>query len=308
MNGSTRKLALNFPATLALLATLALGTIVAPAVAEVGVHLSEVPQNTSLQSAYILQIIVDDGDPTSSVWRRYRSDSTSLVVLNDTGETNGDGLPSLVCDAATGTVWVAWARNSQQGFDVVVSRFENGTWTAPEVVAGSPDDERDPVLVIDAASATLHLVYGVGGAAPHVAHRTATLPAGVWSAAEVVSAPGEIAARPHAVVHGGTLRVIYESHSGTLGGTPRQIVLARADAPGFTSQVLAGSTYAGELWPRIHVSAARLWVDWFDDVATTSWLRDEGTAWSPISDEPHAGFEDREFFVRGRVRTQVLLP
>jgi hypothetical protein len=196
----------------------------------------------------------------------------------------------------------------ESGYDVVVSRFENGAWTLPEVVADVTGAALDPTLAADAVTGEVHLFYWIDDGSPRVMHRSAPPDLSGWSEPTVVSHPLEIAARPTAVMHGGRVLVTYESHPAGLGTTPRQIVVAEYIDGGWVSQVVAGSAFDGINAPQLHSQPGRVWVDWFDGDATMRWSsRRDGESWTSLESEPFDGFEDGEFHVRGRIRAAVRL-
>jgi hypothetical protein len=271
-----------------------------PLQAEVGVFEIE------FKGPYILGII-DDPDPTSKVWRRYSpAGAPGRVVLNEQGEANGDGDPAVLFNTETGTPIVAWARNSAEGFDIVLSHLVDGAWSTPQVLAGDSYDELDPFLALDEATGAVHLLYWVNDATPKIVHRQAPADLSSWSAPRIVSGPAEIAARPAAKISGGTLRVVYESHNGTLEGTPKLIVLATDSGSGFVFETLGSSLHAAPNRPQIHNRPGRAWVEWIDGAGEMSWTREgSGGGWDPLDDEPYAGAEERDYFVRGRIRAQA---
>jgi hypothetical protein len=248
--------------------------------------------------------IIDDPDPTSKVWRRLTpSGSTGRIVLNEQGEANGDGAPSLLFNTVTRMPVVAWSRNSVDGFDVVVSQVVDGAWTTPTVLAGSPADELDPHLALDASTGIVHLLYWVDGPTPYVVHRQAPADLSSWSAPRVVSEPAEIAARPAAAAVDGVLRVVYESHTSALGGLPKLIVLATDTGSGFDYQTLGSSLHTGPSRPQIHSRPGRVWAEWIDDGEAMSWTREVVPGgWAPLDAEPYTSPEERDYFVRGRIR------
>lgn len=256
---------------------------------------------------YIMGII-DDPDPTRSrIWRRLSAPGSPRIVLNEQGETNGDGYPAVLYNTFTRTPVVAWARNSPSGFDVVLTHFDGGAWMTPTVLAGSPADERDPFLALDAADGSVHLVYWVDDGTPRVMHRKAPADLSNWSEPVQVSLPGEIAVRPAAVVHDASVRVVYETHNAVVGGIPRQIVLALDTGSGFTSQILATTSHTGENFPEVHSGLGRLWVEWIDDAGEMTWTREQsGGGWDPPSDEAFSDAEERDYFVRGRIKDRAL--
>jgi len=283
-----------------LVAVALLFVVSVPLHAEVGVS------DIEFAGPYVLAII-DDPDPTSIKWRRYTPPGDSdRIVLNEQGEANGDGPPSVLFSSVTRTPIVAWARNSPSGFDVVLSRFVDGAWSQPLVLAGTSADELDPFLALDEATGVVHLVYWVSDASPRIVHRQAPADLSTWSAPRVVSGPSEIAARPGAAVVDGELRVIYESHNGTLGGMPKLIVLAHDTGSVFSFETLGSSLHAAPSRPQIHSRPGRFWAEWIDGVDEMAWTRKSiGGGWDPIDAEPYSGTEEREYFVRGRIRARA---
>jgi hypothetical protein len=119
-----------------------------------------------------------------------------------------------------------------------------------------------------------------------------------------VSAPAEIACRPSATFHGGILHVAFESHPLGLGTTPRQIVVATQTAAGFSSEIVATTHHAGPNRPQVHGAGDRLWVDWIDTASDMAWMRRvSGGPWEGVEAEVFQSAEERDFHVRGLIRT-----
>lgn len=301
-----RRLLPRWACTVAFLSAL----VLAPSArAEVGVH-DLAPGGSEMPVPYILGIITDEGNPIEPLfWRDVHAGAPGYRVLNPDGDTNGDGRPDLVLHPTTRVPIVTWSRNGASGFDVVVSRYEAGSWSEPEVVAGGTADTLDPRLAIDPATGDVHLVYWVDDVQPRVEWRTAPSDLSAWSAPETVSGGQEHALRPHAAFHEGTLRVVYEVDlSSQGGGAPRQIVLARREASAFVPEIVATSQHAGDVRAEVHAHAGRLWIDWIDADGEMAWTRFDpaGPGWEPVSVEPFTGIEDLEYHVRGAVRAQAL--
>ncbi len=284
--------------------------------AEIGIGGSTGTGSNELNTNWlVLGDTTEDPSPIPpTFWRKYYPNSAGRYALNEGGEANGDGAPSLIADPSRGVVIAAWAMNSPSGFDVVVSRFTGGAWTAPQVVAGTPANELDPQLVL-ADDGVVHLVYwSDDGATRRVLH-TQSPDLVAWSAPDAVSGSGEYACRPAAVMHLGTLRVAYEVHNFGFGGTPRQVVLARRDVDGFVPEVVAVTSNSGDVVPQVHSHAGRIWVDWIDGqnpatgAGEVAWTRlDPQGGWETIRYEPFTGYEQREYFVRGTVRGKATAP
>ena len=258
------------------------------------------------ESVLTTRIITEDGEPIGSAWQAIGGQSTGNTNLNPDGHLAGDGEPSLVVHPQTGLAIAVWAQSGPGGFDIVLSRFAAGSWTAPEVLVGSIADELDPFLLVDPTDGDVHLLYWVHDAGPRVMHQQAPSNLSGWSAAQQVSGFGEIAVRPSAAFVQGTLLVTYERHDLGLGAVPRQIGLATQAGIGFTTESV-GTTYESTPnWPEVHARDGRLWIDWIhlpDAMAWTIWGPD---GWEAMQLEGFAGTEDCTFRVRGRIKVQVL--
>ena len=255
----------------------------------------------------ILSHITEDPHPILDFWQRYNPDSPTRVVLNPDGTANGDGEPSILMTLSPRVALVAWSRNSAEGYDVVLSRFENGVWSTPELLAGGVDNEMDPYLVLDPDTGDVHLFYWVDGANPKVMHRQADPAVTSWSSAEQVSVPSNVACRPAAAFHEGVLRVAYEVHDYGYNQTPRQVVLARKDGPVWTREVVAISAIDDRMVPIVHSHHGKLWVDWIDSSGESAWIRwDPATGWESQQYEEYSDLEEREFHVRGANRALAI--
>jgi len=289
---------------------LALGLLASGIVrAEVGVATR--PGAAEPLVAYELNGSTEDPSPINPVWRKLGPTDLNRVALNPIGETNGDGMPSLLMDAGAGLVVAAWSRNSASGFDVVVSRFVAGAWTAAQTVAGSPANDLDPQLVLD-PDGSVHMFYWVDGATPQVLHVVAPPDLSSWSTAVPVSQPGESACRPAGAFANGVLRVAYEVHNFGNGNTPRQVVLARFENGAFTPEVVAMTNNLGDVRPQVHSHAGRLWVDWVDHETTggsgeIAWTRQNAQGqWEAIRYESFANREQRDYLTRGGARMKAI--
>jgi len=299
---------LGFPAWNVVLA-LAAGAVV-PTIARSEVGVVDNPGISQHRIAYVLEI-VDDPTPITTVWRRLSPIDAIHFTLNPEGETNGDGMPSVITDANSGLVAAAWSRNSAAGFDIVISRFVSGAWTLPQVVAASSASELDPQLVL-APDGSVHLFYWVDGTTPQVFHTVAPSDLSSWSAPVLVSQPGVASCRPAGAFYNGVLRVAYEVHSFGSGNTPRQVVLARLENGAFTPEVVAMTNNLGDVRPQVHSHAGKLWVDWVDHETTggsgeLAWTRLNAQGlWEAIQFEPFTNREQRDYLVRGGAKLKAI--
>lgn len=222
------------------------------------------------------------------------------------GTRSEDGPPSVLVSPVTGATIVVWSRRSPAGLDLVESEFANGGWSEPRVVAGSPEDERDPQLVAG-PDGTVNLLYWVDGSTPRVLLRQTSGNLRTWSEAVRISGADEIASRPAGALHDGTLHVAYERHDFGLDRGPTNVVLARREGDDWISAVLAVSQSAAPLWPRSHSEQGRVWVDWDDGAGAAGWVRmDADGDWEPPRYEPIAWSEGSGGEARDGVRTRVL--
>jgi hypothetical protein len=262
-------------------------------------------------AGYKMAAIGDDPEPVPTIWHQISPPGSGRVVLNPEGEANGDGTPSMLTNPATGLLVVAWARNSASGFDVVISRFENGTWSVPQVVIDTPANALDPQLVLD-ASGSIHMFYWLDGTTPQVFLVQAPADLSSWSAPVLVSQAGQAACRPAGVVYQDALHVAYEVHDFGYGNSPRQVVLARFEGGAFVPEVVAMTNNLGAVRPEVHSHAGHIWVDWIDAETTggsgeAAWTRlDAQGHWEPIHYEPFVDWEQRDYFVRGAARMQAI--
>jgi len=274
----------------------------APALAEVGIAISG-----STQTPYVMAQITDDSDPWGGAWKQFSIDP-NRNVLNSEGFLNGDGVPSVEV-LPDGRVLAAWARNSAQGFDVVASVHTASGWSAAQVIAASAQGEVDPALAVE-ADGTVHLVYTVVvGQTSRVVHRQAPSDLSAWSGELQVSQAGELARRPSAAWDGQTLRVAYEVDTFGLGQTPRSIAVAFLDAVAFEGEIVAVSSFPGDLAPRVHFTGTRLWIDWTDADHEVAWTRvDPQGTWESLRYVPYETPTHQEFQVRPGLRQAATAP
>jgi hypothetical protein len=276
--------------------------------AEVGVV--TLPGSTTHPIAYVLEI-TEDPSPISNLWAKVAPPDSYHLDLNSQGDANGDGKPSLVTDPNSGLIAAAWSRNSANGFDVVVSRFVGGAWTAPQAVVASSANELDPQLVLD-PNGSVHMFYWVDGTTPQVFHTVAPSDLSSWSTAELVSQSGVSSCRPAGAFYNGVLRVAYEVHYLGSGTAPRQVVLGRLENGSFVTEVVAITNNLGAVQPQVHSHSGKLWVDWIDfedpdGSGELAWTRLNAQGqWEMIRYEPFADYLEREYRTRGGARMKAI--
>jgi hypothetical protein len=256
---------------------------------------------------YAWNAIIDDIDPTSS-WHVLSVPTQGRAVLNPEGEANGDGKPSLWFDPARNLAVAVWARNSGAQFDVVLSRFAQGEWSTPVVIAGGAGDQVDPFVTGDPLDGTLHVVW-VDRATGGVHHRWAPPDLAAWSAPQPVSPPGAVTRRPASAFDAEGLVVVWEAHDGGEGTVPRRIVFARRADGVFVEETVATTWHAEANFPEIHARGPRLWLEWIDADGEMAWRRQLlAGSWEPVAIEPYAGLVDLEYRVRSQIKALANAP
>jgi len=274
-------------------------------VAEVGVVTKQQGTEIIATGPYLMTII-EDSEPVG-MWARYAEPSGTRMVLNESGEVNGDGYPSMAVHSGTGMPIVTWGKSNGSGFDIVESHFENGAWTTPAVIAPGVTTSIDPEpsITLDGQTWDVHIVYVTNNSTPVVMHIKAPADLSSWTPPNMVSEIGENGLRPSAVIHQGTLKVAYESHVSGVGNTPRVITVANSDGLGsFTYETITDSQGGSPNRPQLHTGmGGSMWIDWIDDTNAVGWATwQAATGWGSVQIEPFTDTEDRDYHARGRVK------
>jgi hypothetical protein len=291
-----------------------------PAAAEVGVviHGDRLDNEGFAVALPYVNGIVDDPDPIG-FWDRFSPTSdTRRRVLNADGGARGDGPPSMIFHSGWRRAVIVWSRNfndTGEGFKIVVSEFRTGAWSAPRRINAMDGEQVDPALTIG-NDGTLYVVFGLVVGAEHgVWMQSLTSTEAGWSSPQRVSQAGEIAVRPSATVHQGSLVVAYEVHSVALDDTaPKDVVLSTLEDNLFLSQVVASSSHDEAVWPQVHSSQDKVWVDWIDFTATgfegeMAWVgTDTQGNWTQVLYEFFSGQAELEFNVRQAIELEATAP
>ncbi len=297
------------------IAVLAGAAASAPPRAEVGMAVPDEAKGPDRGTGGYMWSITDDPEPFNGSWLCVLPpDQRRHLQLNCDGAKRGDGPPSMLRVPVSGLTAVAWSRRRTGGdYDVVISVFRSGAWTAPTVVAGSSEAELDPFLVAEPDGA-VHLLYWVdAGAESYVVERKAPADLSGWSEPFPISEPGGQASRPAGAIVGDALLVSYErGYPGSVpGGT--DVMLAEVHTGTVDRAVVATVAGASALWPRVHAERGHLWVDWIASAApagypgTMAWsVRDAKGGFSTPSLVAFTSEVVRDFHVRGRIRAIVL--
>jgi len=248
----------------------------------------------------------DLGDPYPQ-WAVIRQGVDPGLVLNTSGDDNGDGPPSWAIDPASGNPVVAWARWDGHDHEIVYSRWTGSGWSDSVPVTDDDLDDVDPALAV-APDGTLRLAWW----RTENGHRT------VWfrdlgqegATAEEVTPLPRAGSRPGIALHGGDVKVAFQREE---AGT-REVRVASRDAS-WADELVATTSYAGpggngDIDVRVHSVAGHLWVDWIDADGQLAWSeRDPATgAWGPVEHEPCAWggtTGDSEPVARERARARI---
>jgi hypothetical protein len=217
-----------------------------------------------------LASIMDDPDPVG----RFVVDRTEGAGVPDGREAD------VVVDPVTGERYAVWVRPAgaarsraadADANDIFVSRSRGSRWTLPSLVARTVESESDPVLAIDGATHTVHLVYRVVESttpatadAARIFHRQAPADLSAWSEPALVSSVAEHAAPPAAAIHEGRLFVVYGSGSLQPDSGPRLVVVAERRGALWASQAIGLSHVSAR--PSLVETAAEATLDavWSD--------------------------------------------
>ncbi len=247
-------------------------------------------------------VLMDPGNGEGSdpwPWLRVRQHVDPSWLLNEDGDSGDhpDGPPSIGWDPVADGPEVAWARHDGTDYEVVVSRWEDGSWSEPEVVTDNDVDDLDPEIAY-APDGTARLTFWREGQVFFVNRP----PGGSWSDPEPVDS-GErssVAGSPDDLV---------AWQRPAEGGSTEIVVASRAD--GWQPVVLAVTSFSGldrngDLDVRLESAAGRTWVAWEDAADAIGWCRQEADGtWSAVRHEPMAGASDEEG-ARFRVKMEAL--
>lgn len=79
-----------------------------------------------------------------------RDGSSDIVLVPGTGDAWVDTEPALAIDPVTGDPVVVWSRDEGAGFDIWISRYHAGIWSAPvRILDGGADEVRPQIQVTD---------------------------------------------------------------------------------------------------------------------------------------------------------------
>lgn len=239
------------------------------------------------------------------VWDRVRTLTTD-AVLNESGETHGDGAPDISWRGSSGNPSVAWSFWNGAHDEIVVSEWDGTAWSAAQAIAPGADDQLDPrIFVCDNAAA--YVTWWTAGSLDRVFLSSRAPGSQTWSQSVEVTGLGESGRHPSVVFFNGSVRVAYEKTSGPSGGQTL-VVATQATVGSFIRQETAQSPRNERIDPILHVLGTRLWVDWKHDGGVFGFeVFSPVTGWSPSATETYAdGSWIGDEMTRQRIRWRAL--
>jgi len=248
-----------------------------------------------------------EGGVPVPTWAVIRQDVDPSLVLNASGDDNGDGPAAWAIDPATGNPVVAWAWWDGSDHEIVLSRWNGSEWTSWDHLTDNDLDDVDPAITV-ADDGTVRLTWW----RTENGHRT------VWfrdlslrdgSAEEVTPLP-RAGSRPGIAPWNGDIKVAFQREEAGV----RDVRVATRST-GWSDELVASTGYAGpagdgDIDVEIHALAGHLWVDWIDAEGQLAWSEWDGSegAWGPVRHEPYSWGGDTgesEPVARDRARARI---
>ncbi len=88
------------------------------------------------------------------------------------------------------------------------------------------------------------------------------------------------------------------------------VVITEEAPSGFVPLVVAVTQQQENAFPRVQSFAGHLWVDWVDSDSEGAFVRfDESSSrWGFVETEPYGSLLEREYHLRGAIRSRVIEP
>ncbi len=244
-------------------------------------------------------------------WAPFRQNADSVLMLNPSGDDNGDGPAAWAIDPATGNPVVAWAWWDGSDHEIVLSRWTGTAWSDWEHVTDNDLDDVDPAVEV-AEDGTVRITWW----RVENGHRT------VWfrdlsrrdGVAEEVTPLPRAGSRPGLALVSGDAKVSYQREE---AGVRKVIVATRST--GWSEEVVASTSYAGpagdgDIDVEVHARGGHLWVDWVNAAGELAWSEwDPATgAWGDVHHRPYSwdpaveGEPVARARARARIRAEVL--
>jgi len=230
------------------------------------------------------------------------------LVLNPSGDDNGDGPAAWAIDPATGNPVVAWAWWDGHDHEIVVSRWTGTAWSEKDRLTDDELDDVDPAVTVTAAG-TVRVTWW----RTENGHRAVYyLDLGTRAdGPEVVTPLPRSGSRPGLALVDGDVAVAFQHEESAV----REVRVAWRSS-GWDDELVSATTYSGpagdgDIDVRIHSLAGHVWVDWVDAEGILAWSERDAVSgeWSAPSSEPYSwgatGDGDSEPVARERARARI---
>jgi len=251
----------------------------------------------------------DDGSgvPTFDIIRTHLDPG---LILNATGDANGDGAPAFGMNSVTGAPEVVWAWWDGNDHEIVVSRWlETGQWSEWEILTDNDVEDFDPSISID-GQGTRRVSWWRAGTPDQVWFTEQSVGTDSWSGEERVTLVVEAGLLPSVIEQSGLVRVAYQRQA----GEGSEIVVSTREG-GWQASVISATSYAGpagdgDIDVQIHVRDGKIWTDWVDGdgVLAFSVLDAQTDTWSTPQTEPYfydPGLGETEYWEREGARVRI---
>ena len=240
-------------------------------------------------------------------WRPVRQNADASLMLNSSGDDNGDGPAAFAIDPATGNPVVTWAWWDGSDYEIVLSRWTGSEWSAREQLTDNALDDEDPAITVTADGGIRVTWWRTENGHRTVWYRDLALEEA--SAEEVTPLP-RAGSRPGVANWEGDVKVAFQHEESGV----REVRVATRST-GWTDELVASTAYAGpagdgDIDVRIHALAGHLWVDWVDADGQLAWSEWDAVAgtWSTPAHEAYtwdAAAGESEPVARERARARI---
>jgi hypothetical protein len=204
-------------------------------------------------------------------------------ILNEDGDTRGDGWPDFDVNPVSMHAEVVWAYQDPNDSQIAFAEsLDTGGWTPIFILASTTSDELDPKIGFSPTGGT-KIVYWRDDATPKVFIIERRSPTDLWTSPTRVSSGNDPARHPSVAVAQGKVHVAYEVD--VPSGGKDIIISGRADDPNsggtFQPELIAHTSYTGQtkLQVESRASASTLWVSWVHSATQVGYSKFNGAAW-----------------------------
>lgn len=261
--------------------------------------------SSAMQPGFLVMGGSEDPWPFPTVWALVRAGSSSNLMLNESGDLNGDGPAAACINPSSHAPHVIWSRHDGSDREIVVSRWLGFGWSSPIPLTSNSTDDLDPSFDMSNAGATHASWWRSDGVFYAVC---GDLSCGSEEAVDVGPAR-----RPSLVLYNVTPVISFERTQGS--GT--EVRVSMRFSAGWESTMIALETYLGprgdgDIDVQVHRRGDLLWIDWVhgDHMMAYSVYDPVLEVWSapeqlPYTWDPAQGTE--EWIAREMARVEIRL-